>query len=608
MTAVQLETKTFGLMREAPDVVLKELPQAIRDIDWEKKVPEYDIRKEIEKAKGTAQKPTLAFEPILPPAALSTRDMIDSDMLLLQQAQVHVQKKEYSQALEKLKELLGRKPEHPEGLYLNSYCVLALDNRLETFHAEIAAAENLELIHRSSISRDLRERVENLRSTIREKSFIKFTFLFLLGIRDGVAEQVARLITLDPSGTKYYIIQGILFLEDNRLIEAYASADQGARISAPHVPEMLVGLKKVIEHQLIPQALSGAIACLKKGRYAKARKKIKQLDQRIRQVDICRRFEEYLNALGGSSFLGITFGNRSQVGVMIPGAAAEREELERIIVNDEVGQALSLIARGDFVRAETVLVGASRHVSQYLYLKFLIAGCRFRKVGDALVAGRPPGIDTAISDLQSARELAREAASDKSIKGASVLIKHIDELLNLFQEISGEIKKRQEDARIMNPLVEEFTAIMKLAEGGIDSVEKFEEIDRRMKKLKTQIDHANKNVSSAGGLQNLRDLGGIVDRNQETLNKMRKDLKQQQQDMATVSEQGKSFQKIAGILSSGRQFQNRGEVSSFLDMVKSSRNEAQKAKSRVGSGEAQKALDQMISQYDLLLQNIERAL
>ena len=597
-----------GMLREPGSGAgsLRDLP-TLGDVDLGS--ASFDYRKEIEKmaseAKGGGGS-RIHLDLNLPPVltGLVSADALDIDAILLQQARQHVSKREFVAALEKLDQFVRKQPRHPEACYLRAVCILNIDNALESLDEEIAALEALLPLGGAPLGRELAERVEMLKAAIRRKVFGEFPIHLLARERQELFADVERLLTLDPQGAIYHAFKAIILAEAGALPTAYDCVEAGIAVAGRTVPPLLGGLRASLLQQLLRGAFAPAIQHYKRGDYDRARKAVSRVDERFASTREHEIFSAHLKKLGGTGFLGLSFGRKKTVDLAVDGAVHDRERLYALIVAEEMDAANAYLRIGNFAEAEGALREALRYAPDYPMACYLSAGCRFRRLHDRLTTGSGTDIDTAIAELHSCARLTEIGRRDPEISGAESLMRQIRGMSSFFEQMKSEMQQRQAEVRKVNSAIQEFVSIMDLAKRGIDSVQTFESILRRMTALKTSLRPLRDEVTDKDGKEALRQLEGAVERNLEDLRRMNDDIAEQKKEADVVNEAGRRFRKILEGVGSGigSESQLASIESELGDLKRDFRGYRQRLKSEPGK----KALTEVEEAVDGNLTEVQK--
>ncbi|MBN1894609.1 tetratricopeptide repeat protein [bacterium] len=561
----------------------------------------FDYQDEIKKMGDSAKQDVIRIEEILPQTSLkTTTGLIDVDITLLQQARGHVQKREYSEALNKLEAYLAKQPRHPEALYLKALCLLNTDKRLETLDAQIKALDTLAQIGDGSAEKALADLVVMLKTKICGQLYIKFPILMVINA-DRLLSQISEMMRLDPQRPEYYAFKAIILMERQKVPEAYDSVQEGIRIAGNNVPPILKGLKANLESEMLNLAFRPAILLFKKGEYDKSRKTLGKIEDRFKGTPEYRLFDAYLKKFSGS-FLKL--GSRKKISdVRMDGAQEDRNRLQFLIARDEIALSQKHMGLGDYVGAERILVSALQFVPDFPYVCFLIAGCRFRLFNAAFAKHKLPDIDTILSELERTRHFAQLAIADSGQPAPAQLLNQIEQAIHFFDSIRAAMKKRQEEISKVNKVIQEFVAIMEKAKKGIDSIALFEELFNRMKEVKKQVEKTKTAVSGQDSKATLDQLGKAVDRNLEVLQTLNKTIGDQKNDAKIINEAGGRFKAIMDGVKGG--ISTESQLDTFTSDLKKLKKDLPSFKRKVITDAARKnltgleeAVDRNLNQAD----------
>lgn len=682
-----------SLLKEAKQerLIIDDKPKIV-PIDLSKVKSEFDFQEEIKKVAANASQDNLKLSEILPETTLRTSGLIDTDIILLQQARGHIEKREFAEAINKLETFLAKQANHPEALYLKALCLINSDSKMESIDAQINALSTLSIINGTKIEKALADLIINLKKRITGQVYVKFPFLFLLNNKN-ILGNISSLLQYDPYCPDYYAFKAIVLNMGQKFFEAYACIEEGIRVSGNVVSSLLTGLKKSTEDQMLYSAMVPAIHQFKSKQFEKAKKELLKVDDRIKVMEEFQLLEKYLKKITGGGFLGMFGGRKKIEDVKMDGTKEEKEKLQSLIVRDELNISQAAIKNQDFASAELILYAAYPFAPDLPILCFLLAGCRFRLFNDRLFTGRIGNIDNGIKELNETRKFAQIAADNNPNNEAKLLLQQIDQITGFIDQLKEQLRKRQEETAKVNELINEFVDIMSGAKKGIDSLQTFEALFSRMQKLKAATTKAMSAVSIAdskktlndlnsaidinleqlesisaaiekqkkelepvnklsarftaimdgikGGIQsedqlnkieselngikrdintckaklssdvvknNLKQLEEVVDKSLGQLDQVKKTLSDSFYDKRVIEEHTSNFNMVAKFLQAGNKFGTREELITFRDFISKYRDEAEMATYSVSSPAAKATLNQMISQYDSVLAQFNKAL
>ncbi len=564
----------------------------------------FDVQAELNKMAASAKSDeSLRLGEILPDDAFrQVGGLIDVDIALLQQAKAHIQKKEYQEAVQKLDAYLAKKPAHPEALYLKALCILNSDSPIGTLSTQITALRILASIDGAHTGKPLADLIAMLKTKACGQVYVKFPILMLLSA-NMLFNQLSELMQLDPSRAEYYAFKAILLMGQRNPAAAYECVLEGIRVAGHNVPSILNGLKNDLESQLLYMALHPAIEHFKKEEFGRALRALGKVDDRYKGTTEARLFEAYLRQFSTGGLLGRLGSSKKISEVKMAGSPADREKLQSLIVRDEVQVAQQHMNQGDFTGAERILFTALRYVPEYPFLSFLTAACRFRQFNDAFQNQRLPDIDTVLSELDTTRQFARQAAADPGQPVPAQLLAQVEQAIHFFQSIRSMLIKRQEETRRVNTIITEFVSIMERAKQGIDSPQVFEELLKRLKEVKKQATRALTDITGDDSKATLAQLDKAVDRNLEALQSLSKIIEDQKNDAAVIQQAGERFKAIMERAKSG--IDSETKLEEITEDLRKLKREIPALNRKLITDVARKNLDQLEEAVERNLKQVE---
>lgn len=534
---------------------------------------------------------------------LAAIDAIDLDSLkaaagqdrptqLLSEATQLIQQEQYAEALPLLDELMEMQPGHHEGAYLSALCLSHVGNHMDALRA-------LRPLRELNVSNRLAVRIGDLRARIRKRMLAKVMIGLLLQLRAGgrtqAIDELRELVELDPESSMYHYILAGTLMTDDRLGEALAAADAGVRHSPPNERGRLSELREQISERLAREQLKPARGQYLRGRFPQARKLLHGTDKVCQETPLCRTFDGYLARLdgGGGGLLSIfrrkSSGAKKGAPPIPQGDPETVDSLYMFLAEEELAAARKMLGSDDYAGAETALQGMLERMPAFPFGNFLYAYAIYSKYGVAIGSSKPPPIEEVVANLRRAHKFAVYGAQDKDISAAPGLVSKLDEVLAAFGKLEKEIGKRRAEAKIFNKAAEEFGSIMEAAKDGISSPQQFRGIKNRMAKLHSALPGLTKQLKSDDAREGMAELTKAVKRNFDQLKSMEAGVEEAEQVKDLMEAFGNKMESI----NKGTAITSRSDVRStqrfFRDLV----SQIDRARSRVKSSEARKALDQL---------------
>jgi len=202
------------------------------------------------------------------------------------------------------------------------------------------------------------------------------------------------------------------------------------------------------------------------------------VDDEFRSAKEYILFDRYLQTIGGGIFK-----RKVPPDIEFAGSSRDREILQHLIIREELARSLQYIRQRNMQNAERELRVAKGYADSYPYLNFLLAGLKYRKITQLLIAKKLTNLDEAIDELETAKELAQIGARDKTSKEPEKLVTGIGNALTFFYKLKEGVEKHRQEVSHINEAIKEFSDIMEEAKAGITSIEMLNDVSRRMKAL-----------------------------------------------------------------------------------------------------------------------------
>jgi tetratricopeptide (TPR) repeat protein len=444
---------------------------------------------------------------------------IDKSGELLLQARQLIDKKKYTAALEVLNKLLKEQPGHPEALYLKALCYSHIDMGEK-------ALETLQPLYAVSLERRIADAVRQLKSSISLKMIIAFLEMMKENQYSQAEKRLQRFIDLDPETMLYYAMLATVYMVQERLKEARDIILKGLNNCSPSELLLLESLRREIENRYLTQAMQPALRFYNAGQYGEARAELGRLEPDQKRQPLHLTFSRYLSALEG----GIFRRSKSPSEVMPSGSREDVEAFHFFLVRSELNAGQKYMAEDEIQQAEETLGEGVLHAPHFPYINVLYGACIFHRVHDQIGGKNKPDLDTVLSEIERAAYHARKGLSDRQIEAAPKLVENIENLLKT-------LRNAQEEARLINSVIDEFKKIMDPAKGGVGSMSQLDAIVDKLKGLKNRASDVNRKVTSKQGKEALSQLVQAVNNNLEHIESEKKDA-------GPVNQLGKEFKRI----------------------------------------------------------------
>jgi tetratricopeptide (TPR) repeat protein len=516
---------------------------------------------------------------------------MDVTRVLLTQIEGLIKTENYEEALKKISEVLNKQSDHPYALYLKAFCVLNVNQSTDTFDAELEALRILNPLAAKSRDHGFSIKIENLKTTICQQMRKKFPILIFQSLLDGPAQIIAAIsefLILDPSCADYYGFKAILLMETGQPMEAYQCVKQGISTVGDSNSKLLQELRDNLQNQVLYLLMLPSIRLYKSEEFDKARKELEKIDFQFRTTEEYLLFAAYLKKFSGG-FLGL--GKKKLGEVIMDGAPRDRWKVQEFIVRENITMATVALNNRNLKHAQKILEEAFIFAPEYPYLSYLLAGCIYGQVANAVLTGKMPEIDTAIQMLNISRSYIAIASADHELEQVRNLVVEIDGLIGFLNMIQQEIRKLQEEAKKVNSAITEFTEIINLGKGGISSIETFETVYQRMNVLKNQVQMISRQVSGENSISNLQMLDEAIIKNLEALEVMKADIEEQKKDKTVLDEAWGKFNRAMDSIKSG--ITSESQLDKLEKSLSDLRNKIPEYKNRAGSQEAKDNLRQL---------------
>ncbi|MFE0099022.1 hypothetical protein [Streptomyces sp. NPDC059009] len=416
--------------------------------------------------------PTLVRPPTLVETDVdASLDLDESGDDLLEDARANIAEGNYALAAAQLEEFLDTCPDHPEARYLLAYCHYCLGGA-----GQMEALRILRPLRDEPLDGALRASVDELRSELRRVLTPAELHAFAAAERSdprAAAGRIRAYIELAPEepAPPYLLAESLARMGE--LEQALSVAESGAQETEGD-RSALRAFARELRLRVMRPLVAEAVAALRHGGYARARRSLRSLDPRWRETDVLRDFDAFLTRLLNSRHDV----NRPLPAPRVPEERAE--DLYSLIAEDDGRQAAELLGDGQLAAAEQRLARALHLVPRFAWLNFLYAYSLY-------LQGHEPDRAVAAAEI---------AVRDPSLTQASDLLQAVREM---------------REALAINPLVAEYVEALEAVRGEITS-EQIGTLEERLKRLRTRLARLRQQSLSRRGAEVLDQLAVAIDR------------------------------------------------------------------------------------------------
>ena len=507
---------------------------------------------------------------------------------MLSEAKESIDNQDYQKALQILIEVLDKHPEHHEAYYLAAYCHAKLESFMQGLRL-------LRPLAHMRLENSLASRVESLRIDIRDSLFVELVLGSFVALQfhqyDSFITHVNEVIQLDPAWTMCYFILAGMLMNAERLSDARATVEAGLRSCPVDERSLLVEVNQEILHRQILKEMETARHWFKKGNYRRARTELNRLSSVARDLPLWVTFENYLSQLDSGSLLGSLLGrNRSPCEVTPRGSFQEVDALYFFLVGSEIRQAKECLNANRFEDAESNLRNALKDTPHFCFANYQYAGCIYSRLTYRLSGERPPELAEIISELNRARGFAEIGARDPEIEDASKLLDAISALIGQITEVERQVRERQQESEMVNQTIQEFQAIMNIAEGGIRSYSHYEQVSSRLKAFRENLNGVRRKTRSDDARKVIQQVSEAAEQNWKQLQTME----------ASIRESGIVEKHFTAYTTKMNQIQSKGGIHSRSDLdsahsfFKSLMYQVITDRTKVKNLDAQQSLDKLL--------------
>jgi tetratricopeptide (TPR) repeat protein len=508
---------------------------------------------------------------------------------LIREAKKHAAAKQYAEAINVLSRALKQSPGHHEALYLAAFCFAASKDYIKALKLLLPLRE-------ARLEGGQEARVEVLRAEIRQRLFAVVVLKNLEALASGQhgesIAQLRELVKADPDmGVYHFLLTGTL-MAAGRIEEALEAAENGLRVCPAEDRAQLVELRRQVQNQHIAKLLEPARRLFRKKDYRRAQAELARVPQTYQEAPLYVTFDGYLDRLeGGGGVLGLLGLRKSgPETVDPPGTPGDADALYFFLVGPDLRQGQAQMNAGQPDAALATLLGALKHAPRFPFANYLAAGCIHLRFFHTIAVGKPMDLSATLTELSRAREYARVGARDPEIQDAQALLQVIEATLRQLRQVEEQSRAARQEAALVNPVIEEFMAIMKLAEGGIRSAKDFDEIKGRLKALRDRVPPVRRKVTSAQGTQAMNDLSAAVESNWKQLLSLEPEIR----ESATVEQHVTSFNTMMELLQQGGGITTRQQFEAARGFFRQMKTSVEADRKRLRDPEGRNTLDKLL--------------
>jgi tetratricopeptide (TPR) repeat protein len=427
-----------------------------------------------------------------PPLVSEDGGPADQDERILRAAQALIREERYDEAIESLAELLGRRPDHAEAIYLTAYCQA---HRSDDEEAATEAARTLRPLRPNALDQTLAIRVAELRDAIRARRFVPVIDQ-LMALTEADDDRVPFLreeLALDPT---FALLYGALvgdLVSRCDFEEAIEAADEAVEVLPKGEQETVRMLRERASGQLAALVLEPVRDLYRQGKFVAAYTALVKVDTH-RDTRLFGTFEAYLRDLSGGAtgfWRGLIAKTSTPAEVRPIGEAAALDELgfficrpDLDVIRADKGEENRLAAAS---RAEASALTGTRHAPWFPFIHFMYAECVFARLVQAGNSGKASSLDAIESDLLDARSHYEIAATDKEIEAAEAGLTQVDEALAQVRAEKRMRAEREQEIRNVNAAVEEFNATLRSVSGGLRGPDDYQRVRTKLEGMRTTL-------------------------------------------------------------------------------------------------------------------------
>lgn len=328
-------------------------------------------------------------------------------------------------------------------------------------------------------------------------------------------DTLKRAVALDPTVTVYHSLYADGLLLTGQLEQALAAVDAGLAVCQRDETEDLQNLRDHILMQFASTAMQPAVESYRKNDFNKARTILAGLAPAIKGLPIWQTFDRYLCSLTGWFF------NKKITQIVPSGTPEEVESLYNLLVGKEIAIARIMLLLQQFDRAVDSLEQAHKFAPRCAYLQFLRGVCIYQHMGHKVATGNHPPIEDVCYRLQDARAHAT-VAIDLGYEPAREFLKVLQQILKPMEDVVAP----PGEAKLINEMVGQFVAAVKLGENGISSMKHLDTVYNAIQAAGKQIVKHRSRVRSKSAIETLDDLTQAVKSHCQQLDTLRRDFKE----------------------------------------------------------------------------------
>lgn len=572
----------------------KDIPIEVEDIPIEVPKEEFDYQRKLQEMLNNAQQQGAESSVDLKISEIDFGESFEGLVQLnrveelLAQAKALINDKKFTEAIDRLDEILAIDANVHEAVYLKGHCLAGLGEFYQ-------ALEIIFPLRAVNLSQQLPALLENLRTTIRNGLFLHVLLISVADEQGGqngrLIDYMERLIDLDPEmGLYYFLLSGGL-MRRGRGEDALLVLDDGLRMDATGMTDLLSGFRFQIQQAVMGEKLQPAVAAFKKGHYRQARNALKPVMERFRNNEMVAVFDEYLKVLD-PGLLGFMSKKHDE----LPPPLGDEDtvlSLYQLIVKEEIDLAMQWLQAGRPDASIAMLLQGRAYTPRYPLINFMLGGLIYRFSEHLLTSGQK-NIDQTYDLVRQAQVYAKLGVLDASNEEAPRLLNAIGQLLQVLDALRQALRRRNEEIQIGNRLIGEFQEIMNEAQGGIKSVQQLDALASRLVRLNNELQDVLPDITQEDIKQPLDQLDEAIQRNLGEVDNIREQIAQSH-DVETVNSHYNTFKTMMDALNSGNvKITTREQLEGLISTFEFMKDSVERDRHKVTSREAREALDNLV--------------
>jgi tetratricopeptide (TPR) repeat protein len=465
----------------------------------------------------------------------------DQDERILRAARALIREERYDEGIESLGELLDRRRDHAEAIYLTAYCQA---HRSDDEEAATEAARTLLPLRPEVLEQTLAIRVAELRETIRARRFLSVIERFM-ALTNAGGDRVPYLrdeLALDPT---FALLHGVLvgdLLSRGDFEEAVEAADEAMEVLPKDEQETVHHIRERAAGQLAARVLEPVRELYRQGKFVAAYTAVVKVDT-YRDTRLFETFEAYLRDLSGGAtgfWRGLIAKTSTPAEVSPIGEAAALDELGFFICRPDLSVIRAIQSEENGLaaaaRAEASALTGLRQAPWFPFIHFMYAECVFARLIQAVNSGKAPSLDAIESDLLDSRSHYEIAAADKEIEAAEAGLAQVDETLTQVRTAKRMRVEREQEIGKVNAAIDEFNALLRSVSGGLRGPEDYQRVRTKLEGMRTSLPRLLRELKIDQSKKPVTDLSEAVQSHLAALDKLKPRMDDDKQIEPLVAE------------------------------------------------------------------------